>query len=133
MVGADVAGEYARLEVRGGGDIGRNRVGQAFAVATDITEVCGAPTFLYKHTSADGELLYVNCFDDNRIYVFDPLGPDLIGTMDVGQGPAGVVFGDSSDPRFAYVIGFGANNVSVLDLDQRRVVQRIGFPSKQPR
>jgi hypothetical protein len=112
-------------------DVG-TQPGEAFSVATEITETCGSPTFLYKHASADGELLYVNCFDDNRVYVFEPLGPDLIGTIDVGQGPAGLVFAQN-DPRFAYVIGFGGNNLSVLDLDQRRVVQRIGFPSKTPR
>jgi hypothetical protein len=38
----------------------------------------------------------------------------------------------------AYVVGFGDNNISVVDLDptsptEYHVIQRIGFPSTVPR
>jgi YVTN family beta-propeller protein len=104
--------------------------------ATEVLEMCSSPTFLYQQdltaTGGGGTRLFVNCFDDNRIYVVDASVPRLIATIDVGQGPAGLAF-DKADPNLAYVVGFGANDLSVLDLTAYRVVQRIGFPSKQPR
>jgi len=59
-----------------------------------------------------------------------------VKTFLVGRGPSGLVF---DEPRkVAYVVGFGDNNISVIDLDpahetQYHVVQRIGFPRVTPR
>jgi len=63
--------------------------------------------------------------------------PQIRSVIQVGRQPIATVF-DATDPTRAYVIGFGANNVSVVDLDpvsptRDRVIQRIGFPSATPR
>jgi hypothetical protein len=60
--------------------------------------------------------------------------------IEVGRGPAGLAFAPPgpNGERLAYVVGFSANNVSVVDLTpgsgtQFHVIQRIGFPSSVPR
>ena len=49
------------------------------------------------------------------------------------RGPSGLAFAKDG---FAYVTGFGSNNVSVVDLNpgptENHVVQRIGFPTAVP-
>ena len=86
--------------------------------------------------------LFVTCFDAGQIYVFDPYVPRLIAVINAGRGPAGLAFPRSPRPdrpeRLAYVVGFSANDIPVLDLTpgsptQYHVVQRIGFPSLEPR
>ena len=53
--------------------------------------------------------------------------------------PGGLALSQSSPTgNRAYVVGFGSNNVSVVDLDptsatRYHVIQRIGFPSAVPR
>jgi hypothetical protein len=112
------------------------------AAATDTLETCGSPTFLDQHKNSAGQVrLFVTCFADGEIYVFDPAVPTLIKQFSVGRGPSGLVFDDSMDPNsrhVAYVVGFGDNNVSVIDLTpgsrtEYHVVQRIGFPRTSPR
>jgi hypothetical protein len=49
-----------------------------------------------------------------------------------------MVFPKSDNERYAYVIGFGDNNLSVVDLQagsptEYHVIQRIGFPTEIPR
>ena len=39
---------------------------------TDILETCSSPTFLDKYDSGVGARLFVTCFADGEIYVFDP-------------------------------------------------------------
>jgi hypothetical protein len=102
-----------------------------------IVETCSSPTFLYKHNAGRGERLFVNCFDVGEVYVFNPDAIHLERTFQVGRGPAGLVF-PADDPKIAYVVGFGDNNISVVDLDpasrtEYRVIQRLGFPSTVPR
>jgi hypothetical protein len=109
--------------------------------AVKVLETCSAPTFLYKHNPygagvEGGTRLFVNCYDVGEVYVFDPFVAHLERTLQVGRGPAGLVFPENAP--VAYVIGFGDNNVSVLDLDPAsptfyHVVQRLGFPSQVPR
>ena len=71
-----------------------------------------------------------------EVYVFDPSVPRLVKTIPVGRGPAGLVL---DRPRqVIYVVGFGDNNISVVDVapgseTEYRVVQRIGFPRTTPR
>jgi DNA-binding beta-propeller fold protein YncE len=103
---------------------------------TDILETCSSPTFLDKYDSGVGERLFVTCFADGEIYVYDPALPRLVKTFPVGRGPSGLVFDESRN--VAYVVGFGDNNISVIDLapgspTEYHVVQHIGFPRVTPR
>jgi hypothetical protein len=107
---------------------------------TDVLETCGSPTFLDKYPDENPESpetrLFVTCFADGEIYVYDPSVPRLVKTFPVGRGPSGLVF--DKPRKVAYVVGFGDNNISVIDLDpasatQYHVVQRIGFPRVTPR
>jgi hypothetical protein len=103
---------------------------------TDILETCGSPTFLDQHDNGAGPKLFVTCPADGEIYVYDPALPRLVKTFLVGRGPSGLVFDDKRD--VAYVVGFGDNNISVVDLTpgsltEYHVVQRIGFPRVTPR
>jgi hypothetical protein len=120
-------------------------------VATDVVEMCQGPTFLYMSppyrpsviatgaTDTDtNKRLFVSCFEAGEVYVVDPYVPQIISIIEVGRGPAGLAFSNEQpDPSYAYVVGFGANNVSVIDLrpggTQFHVIQRIGFPSPVPR
>ena len=107
----------------------------------DILETCNSPTFLDKHGEGVNLRLYVTCFEDGEVYVFDPRVPRLVDIVEVGRGPAGLAFAPEDSPdadRRAYVVGFGANNISVIDIEagsptENHVIQRIGFPSPVPR
>jgi len=110
---------------------------------TDLLETCGSPTFLDRYPQAKpgqpdlpGTRLFVTCFADGEIYVYDPFLPQLVKTFSVGRGPAGLVFDEHR--QVAYVVGFGDNNISVVDLvpgsrTEYHVIQRIGFPRTTPR
>jgi len=104
---------------------------------TDILETCGSPTFLDKYVNSQNQVrLFVTCFADGEIYVYDPALPRLAKTFSVGRGPSGLVF--DSAREVAYVVGFGDNNVSVIDLrpgsaTEYHVIQRMGFPRVTPR
>jgi hypothetical protein len=105
---------------------------------TDVLETCGSPTFLdlYDPPNGVGPRLFVTCFADGEIYVFDPTVPRLVKTFRVGRGPAGLVFDEKRS--VAYAVGFADNNVSVIDLapgspTEYQVIQRIGFPRTIPR
>jgi len=104
---------------------------------TDILETCGSPTFLDKYeNSAHQVRLFVTCSGDGEIYVYDPALPRLVKTFAVGRAPSGLVF--DSAREVAYVVGFGDNNISVIDLrpgstTEYHVVQRMGFPRVTPR
>jgi hypothetical protein len=123
----------------------------AFSGSTPIAllETCSSPTFLYKFNAYDptdthdgpGTRLYISCQDTGEVYVFDPFIPQLEKVFLVGRAPAGLVFAQENrapNKPVAYVVGFGDNNISVVDLDptsssRYHVVQRIGFPSAVPR
>jgi hypothetical protein len=107
---------------------------------SDILETCAGPTFLQAYDAGEGTRLYVTCFDAGQIYIFDPTVPRLIAVLNAGRGPAGLTFPDQprGDHALAYVVGFSANDISVVDLTPRsttqyHVVQRIGFPTLVPR
>jgi DNA-binding beta-propeller fold protein YncE len=115
---------------------------------SEVIEVCQAPTFLQRDRTDDEQdagaedtLLYVSCFDQGQVYLIDPSVPRLVAIIDVGRGPAGLDFPrqrPGETERVAYVVGFGSNNVGVLDLTdgsptQYHIIQRIGFPSVVPR
>jgi hypothetical protein len=121
-------------------------------VASDVLEVCQGPTFLHMSppyrpsiAATGGALdtdtnkrLFVSCFEAGEVYVVDPYVPQIIAIIEVGRGPAGLAFSTEPQPARAYVVGFGANNVSVIDLvdgspTQYHVIERIGFPSPVPR
>jgi YVTN family beta-propeller protein len=96
-----------------------------------VVEVCNGPNRLLSHDAGQGARLYVNCFENGQIYVIDPELLNVEDIIEVGTGPAELVFSDF-DPTVAFVAGFANNNVSVLDLKpgsptQNRVVQRLGF------
>jgi YVTN family beta-propeller protein len=103
----------------------------AVALAQQKTVETGTPFGL------DGPTLFVTCFDSGEIYVIDAAAPRVKAIIPVGRGPVSVVF-DETDATRGYVLGFGANDISVVDLDPAsathyRVIQRIGFPSPTPR
>jgi hypothetical protein len=107
-----------------------------------VLETCTGPTFLQAYDAGEGTRLYVTCFDAGQIYVFDPYVPRLISVINAGRGPAGLAFPLAAradrPERLAYVVGFSANDIPVVDLTpgsgtQFHVVQRIGFPSLTPR
>jgi hypothetical protein len=115
---------------------------------TSFLEACSSPTFLYRHNAGHaGERLFVNCSADGQIWVFDPAVPRLVTTFTIGRSPAGMVFAPATDDEdaageqfgtTAYVVGFGDNNVSVVDLTpggatEYHVIQRLGFPRLAPR
>ncbi len=115
---------------------------------TSFLETCTSPTFLYRHNAGHaGERLFVNCSADGQVWVFDPAVPRLVTIFNVGRSPAGLVFapapgdGDAAGSHYgttAYVVGFGDNNISVVDLTpgsatEYHVVQRLGFPRISPR
>ncbi len=86
--------------------------------------------------------MFVTCFDAGEVYVIDPWTPRVRTVIPIGRGPVATVLPPAgaapSEATRAYVVGFGANNVAVVDLDpnsrtQYRVIQRIGFPSPTPR
>ena len=114
---------------------------QAFGnFSTEVLETCAAPTFLQRYDAGEGTRLYVTCFDAGQIYVFDPSVPRLIAILNAGRGPAGLAFPDQprADHALGYIVGFSANDISVVDLTpgsstQYHIVQRIGFPSLVPR
>lgn len=120
-----------------GFEVNRTSSGAVTAIPTSVLETCSGPTFLYQNQQpGDGMRLYVNCFDTGEIYVFDPTIPALITSVQVGRGPAGLVF----DPKLpvAYVLNFSQNDVGVIDLQpgsptEDHLIQRIGFPSITPR
>jgi DNA-binding beta-propeller fold protein YncE len=129
-----------------GFDVAQNESYATTAIPTSVSETCSSPTFLYQYPSsqngvttatADNPLrLYVNCFDTGEVYIFDPIGPTLLTTLQVGRGPAGMVFDGAH--AVAYVLNFTQNDVSVVDLapgspTQYHVVQRLGFPTVTPR
>jgi hypothetical protein len=122
--------------------IGFDTVDRFNNTPTDVIEMCTGPTFLHSHTPAAGGpvTLFVSCFELGQVYVVDPYVPRLVSVIEVGRGPAGLAFGSEAGGRrpLAYVVGFGSNNVSVIDLDpasrtRYHVIQRIGFPSAVPR
>lgn len=108
-------------------------------------EVCQGPTNLAQHRDATGRTLalFVTCFDAGEVYVIDPWEPRVRTVISVGRGPISTVLPpqgltDPVDASRAYVVGFGGNNVVVIDLaegsrTQYHVVQRIGFSSATPR
>ena len=100
-----------------------------------VIEVCQSPTFLQKNR--DGDRLFVNCFDSGEIFVINPFVPRVERIFSVGRGHASLVFPEN-DSTVAYVVGFGDNNISVIDIapgspSQYHVIQRIGFPNSVPR
>jgi hypothetical protein len=107
-------------------------------------EVCQSPTNLVQQKDGDGRAvaLFVTCFDAGEVYVIDPWTPRVRSVIPIGRGPVATILPPTgvapADSTRAYVVGFNANNVAVIDLDplsptQYRVVQRIGFPSPTPR
>jgi YVTN family beta-propeller protein len=106
-----------------------------------VIEVCSSPTFLDKYSPPSQSsndkpavALYVTCFESGEVYVVDPYAARVVAIIEAGRGPSGLAF--STVQQAAYVVGFGANNISVIDLapgtTQYHVVQRIGFPTAVP-
>ena len=100
---------------------------------TDVLETCASPTFLDQHDNGVGPRLFVTCFADGEIYVFDPAVPQLVKTFLVGRGPAGLVFDDRTAATSPTRSNFGDNDIAVIDSTpgsptEYHVIQRIGFP-----
>ena len=103
---------------------------------SEVLETCSSPTFLDQYENEVGIRLFVTCFADGEIYVFDPAVPQLVRTFIVGRGPAGLVF--DKQRQVAYSVNFGDNDIAVIDLKpgsptEYHVIQRIGFPRTAPR
>jgi hypothetical protein len=100
-----------------------------------VVEVCNGPNRLLEHDAGRGPHLFVNCFEGGQIYVVEPNLLTVEAVIEVGAGPAELVFAPN-DPTVAFVAGFASNNVSVIDLrpgspTEFRVIQRIGFARSQ--
>ncbi len=110
-----------------------------------VLEVCQGPTNLVQQVDAQGRTasLLVTCYDAGEVYVIDPWVPRVRTIIPVGRGPIATVLppNDPDNPdaaNRAYVVGFGGNNMVVLDLNpdsptRYRAIQRIGFSSATPR
>ena len=118
-------------------------------------EVCQSPTNLVQQTDDSGRTLalFVTCFDAGEVYVIDPWAPRVRTVIPVGRGPVATILpprgAAAADSLRAYVVGFSANDIAIIDLDSRprpsgrdqdvsvmtqyRVIQRIGFSSPTPR
>ncbi|MES1165250.1 MAG: hypothetical protein ABUR63_05815 [Verrucomicrobiota bacterium] len=108
-------------------------------------EVCQAPTNLVQEVDQTGRTvsLFVTCYDAGEVYVIDPWVPRVRTIIPVGRGPITTVLpppvlDEPGDANRGYVVGFGGNNVVVVDLDpssanRYRVIQRLGFSSPTPR
>jgi DNA-binding beta-propeller fold protein YncE len=123
-----------------GFDIANGAGGLFGNVPSDVVEMCQAPTFLQQAGEGADARLYITCFESGQVYVVDPFVPRLTNVIEVGRGPAGLAFAPPGPDgeRLAYVVGFSANNISVVDLTpgsptEFHVIQRIGFPSTVPR
>jgi hypothetical protein len=119
-------------------------VNTATQVPFATIEVCQSPTNLVQQVDDAGRTvaLFVTCFDAGELYVIDPWLPSVRAVIPVGRGPVATILppagAAAEDADSAYVVGVGANNVSVVNLDpssrtRYRVVQRIGFSSPTPR
>lgn len=98
---------------------------------TGIVEVCNGPNRILPHDAGRGMRLFVNCFEGGQIYVIEPNLLNVEAVIEVGAGPAELVFAPNQKHR-AFVAGFANNNVSIIDLEpgsstEYRVIQRIGF------
>ena len=124
-----------------GFDIANGSGGLFGNIPTDVIEMCQAPTFLQQYGEGLDTRLYVTCFESGQVYVVDPFVPRLTNVIEVGRGPAGLAFPKAPNSKgeyLGYVVGFSANNISVVDLTpgsptQFHVIQRLGFPSAVPR
>ena len=105
---------------------------------TDILETCSSPTFLDQHDSGVGERLFVTCFADGEIYVFDPAVPRLVKTFPVGRGPVGPGVRRQPRPQRRLRRSASATTTSRSSTSQPgspteyHVIQRIGFPRVDP-
>ncbi len=80
--------------------------------------------------------VFVSCFDSRYVFIYDPAGHRIDGTVKTGRGPHGMV----QDPfaPFLYVVHFTDSYLGVIDLDMRHantygtIVASIGAP-KPPR
>lgn len=62
----------------------------------------------------------------NRIEVFDARAKEFLPPIKVGQLPRSIAL--SPDSRLLYVANTGGENISIVDLDEGRVVDRVHFP-----
>ena len=71
----------------------------------------------------DGTQVWSSNVRSNTLTVFDARTRTVLGTVSVGNGPAGIVF--SVDGRRGYFALSGANQIAVIDVATRKVVQTI--------
>ncbi|MEY2419576.1 MAG: hypothetical protein QOG90_2256 [Actinomycetota bacterium] len=78
--------------------------------------------------SPDGKQVYASEGDVGRVGVFDVAGGTLVRqgsvALDSQDFPWGLSF--SPDGRYAYVVGFRGNSLSVIDTKTRKAVARVG-------
>jgi len=94
-----------------------------------VVEMGSEPSLVVPHvqTEADGSerlLVYVVCYNANRIYVVDPERREKESLIITGEGPHALVF-DPVRPR-AYVTHFVENTIGVIDTHTGRMIQLIG-------
>ena len=68
------------------------------------------------------ELVYISCFNDDRIDVVDPRAGAVVTSIPTGRGPFGLALIDTLDGtgdgmRRLYVTHFNEHTVGVIDLD----------------
>jgi YVTN family beta-propeller protein len=84
---------------------------------------------------AEGYLVYVVCFDEDRIFVIDPAINEVTDVITTHRGPYELVF--DPETRVGYLVHFLESTISVLDVDPRSprfhtILTSLGRP-KRPR
>lgn len=83
----------------------------------DVVEIGNGPSIIRIHedeSSADGFLIYVVCFEEDRIFVVDPAVNEVIDVITTRRGPHDLVFDDRRG--IAYLVNFLESTISVLDM-----------------
>jgi YVTN family beta-propeller protein len=81
-------------------------------------------------SSSSAPLAYITNGDSNNVSVIETATNTVIATVNVSDGPFGVVA--TSDGKKVYVANLGSNNVSVIDTATNSVTDSI-YVGKQPR
>lgn len=98
-------------------DLEAVRRGETDATATDRVSL-GTPT-AFPDVTADGSLLAVDAYDDDRVAFLDPASLDVVARVETGSTPRHPRF--SADGRVCYVPSVDADTVTVVDVDGVRV------------
>lgn len=101
-------------------------------VPTAGVDVCREAEHMATIQTADGERLFVTCFQDGQLDIIDPRGASmLVDSIPVGRGPYAAAAAASRGK--VYVTNFLEDTIAVVDVasgspTMNRVVMKIGQP-----